>query len=64
MFFAAPLHPTSGKTDHHHRPDTLSSLTEKGRLVVAALTAVDHILGISDLTFLTDLTGRSGTTIS
>ncbi len=55
VFFAAHSISTSGKPIITTDQDTLSSLTEKqGGLVVAALTAGDHILGISDLTFLTE----------
>ena len=55
VFFAAHSISTSGTPIITAGPETLSSLTEKqGGLVVAALTADDRVLGISDFTFLTE----------
>ena len=55
VLFAAHSITTSGTPIITSDEDTLSSLkAQKGNLVVAALTADDHILGIADFTFLTE----------
>ncbi len=55
IFFAAHSISTSGKPVIKADMDTRSSLIEKqGGLLVAALTTDDRVLGVSDLTFLTE----------
>ena len=55
IFFAAHSISTSGKPVIKSDMETRSSLTEKqGGLLVAALTANERVLGVSDLTFLTE----------
>ena len=55
VFFAAHSISTSGKPVIKADAETRSSLTERqGGLVVAALSADDRVLGVSDWTFLTE----------